>query len=44
MDIRTLVKLLESLGLIIEKLDNNTYKIENKGLTNLVAGYELVKK
>lgn len=44
MDIRTLVKLLESLGLIIEKLDNNTYKIENRGLTNLVAGYELVKK
>ena len=44
MDIRTLVKLLESLGLIIEKLDENTYKIENRGLTNLVAGYELVKK
>lgn len=44
MDIRTLVKLLESLGLIIERLDNNTYKIENRGLTNLVAGYELVKK
>lgn len=44
MDIRTLVKLLESLGLEIEKLDNNTYKIVNNGLTNLVAGYELVKK
>lgn len=44
MDIRTLVKLLESLGLIIEKLDENTYKIENRGLTNLVASYELVKK
>lgn len=44
MDIRTLVKLLESLGLIIEKLGENTYKIENRGLTNLVAGYELVKK
>lgn len=44
MDIRTLVKLLESLGLVIEKLDENTYKIENNGLTNLVAGYELVKK
>lgn len=44
MDIRTLVKLLESLGLVIEKLDNNTYKIENRGLTSLVAGYELVKK
>lgn len=44
MDIRTLVKLLESLGLQIERLDENTYKIENNGLTNLVAGYELVKK
>lgn len=44
MDIRTLVKLLESLGLKIEKLDNHTYKIVNEGLTNLVAGYELVKK
>lgn len=44
MDIRTLVKLLESLGLVIEKLDNNTYKIENNGLNNLVASYELVKK
>lgn len=44
MDIRTLVKLLESLGLKIEKLDDYTYKIVNEGLTNLVAGYELVKK
>lgn len=44
MDIRTLVKLLESLGLKIEKLDDHTYKIVNEGLTSLVAGYELVKK
>ena len=44
MDIRTLVKLLESLGLEIEKLDEHSYKIVNNGLTNLVAGYELVKK
>ena len=44
MDIRTLVKLLESLGLKIEKLDDHTYKIVNNGLTSLVAGYELVKK
>ena len=44
MDIRTLVKLLESLGLKIEKLDDHTYKIVNEGLTNLVAGYELVNK
>lgn len=44
MDIRTLVKLLESLGLEIEKLDDHSYKIVNNGLTNLVTGYELVKK
>lgn len=44
MDIRTLVKLLESLGLKIEKLDDHTYKIVNEGLTSLVAEYELVKK
>ncbi|MGL6154767.1 UDP-N-acetylglucosamine 1-carboxyvinyltransferase [Cetobacterium sp. SF1] len=44
MDIRTLIKLLESLGLVIEKLDEHSYKIENKGITNLVASYDLVKK
>lgn len=43
-DIRTLVKLLESLGLIIEKIDKNSYKIINNGLTSLTASYELVKK
>ncbi|MCI6153333.1 UDP-N-acetylglucosamine 1-carboxyvinyltransferase [Fusobacterium perfoetens] len=44
MDIRTLIKLLESLGLEIEKLDKNSYKIINNGITNIEASYELVKK
>lgn len=43
-DIRTLVQLLESLGMEVEKLDKNTYKFINNGLTNLVAAYDLVKK
>ncbi len=44
MDIRTLIKLLESLGLSIEKLDKNSYRIINNGLKSLEASYELVKK
>lgn len=44
MDIRTLIKLLESLGLKIEKLDKNSYKIINNGIKNIEASYELVKK
>ena len=44
MDIRTLIKLLESLGLKIEKLDKNSYKIINEGLKSLEASYDLVKK
>lgn len=43
-DIRTLVALLESLGLKIEKLDANSYKIINEGLTSIEASYDLVKK
>ena len=43
-DIRTLVALLESLGLQVEKLDKNSYKIINNGLTSAEASYELVKK
>ncbi len=43
-DIRTLVLLLESLGLIVEKLDKNSYKIINKGLKSYEASYDLVKK
>ncbi|MDP0488138.1 MAG: UDP-N-acetylglucosamine 1-carboxyvinyltransferase [Fusobacterium sp. JB021] len=44
MDIRTLIKLLESLGLIVEKLDKNSYRIINNGIKNIEASYELVKK
>ncbi len=43
-DIRTLIQLLESLGMKVERLDKNSYKFVNEGLTNLVAAYELVKK
>lgn len=43
-DIRTLIKLLESLGIESERLGKNSYKFINKGLTNLVAAYDLVKK
>lgn len=44
MDIKTLSDLLESLGLVVERLDTNSYKIINNGLTNLTASYDLVKK
>lgn len=44
MDIRTLTKLLESLGISIEKLDKNSYKVVNSGLKSLEASYDLVKK
>lgn len=43
-DIVTLTKLLESLGLEIEKLSNHSYKIVNTGLKSLEASYDLVKK
>ncbi|MGL4424932.1 MAG: UDP-N-acetylglucosamine 1-carboxyvinyltransferase, partial [Cetobacterium sp.] len=43
-DIDTLVQLLESLGLEIEKTGDHSYKIINKGLKSLVASYDLVKK
>ncbi len=42
-DIRTMFKLLENLGLEIEKLDENTYKVLNKGLKSSEAKYDLVK-
>ena len=42
-DIRTLVALLESLGLEVEKLDANSYKIINNGLSGAEASYDLVK-
>ncbi|MEG0068882.1 UDP-N-acetylglucosamine 1-carboxyvinyltransferase [Cetobacterium sp.] len=43
-DISTLVQLLESLGLEIEKIGEHSYKIINNGLKSLVASYDLVKK
>ena len=43
-DIRTLVALLQSLGLEVEKLDANSYKIVNNGLSGAEASYDLVKK
>lgn len=43
-DIRVLFTLLESLGLKVEKLDKNEYKIINNGITNNKADYEIVKK
>lgn len=43
-DIRTLVSLLKSLGLEVEQIDKNSYKIVNNGLTSVEASYDLVKK
>ncbi len=43
-DITTLSELLTSLGLQVEHVAKNTYKITNDGITNLTATYELVKK
>lgn len=44
LDIRVLFKLLEDLGLKVEKLDNNCYKIINNGITKNRAEYEIVKQ
>ena len=43
-DIKTLVDILESLGLEVTKIDKNSYKIVNNGIKNIEASYELVKK
>lgn len=43
-DIRTIFNLIEELGLIVEKIDNNTYKVINNGLTKNIASYEKVKQ
>ena len=40
-DIVTLVQLLESLGLEIEKMGEHSYKVVNNGLKSLVASYDL---
>ena len=44
MDIRTLMNLLRELGLEIEKIDEDSYRIENTGIKSTEAPYELVKK
>jgi len=43
-DIRVTMKLLEDLGMITEKLDNNTYKIINNGFKRTEASYQIVKQ
>lgn len=43
-DIRILVVFLESLGLEVEKLDVNLYKIINNGFSGVEVSYDLVKK
>ena len=43
-DIRILMKLLEDLGMDVEKLDETSYKIINNGIKRNEASYEIVKK
>ncbi len=43
-DIRILMKLLEDLGMEVEKLDDTSYKIINNGIKRNEASYEIVKK
>ena len=43
-DIRILMKLLEDLGMEVEKLDETSYKIVNNGIKRNEASYEIVKK
>ncbi|TDT67906.1 UDP-N-acetylglucosamine 1-carboxyvinyltransferase [Hypnocyclicus thermotrophus] len=42
-DVRTMFKLLEKLGLEVEKISKNSYKIINNGIKNIEATYDLVK-
>lgn len=42
-DVRTLIKVLEKLGLEVEKLKENSYKIINRGIKSIEATYDLVK-
>jgi UDP-N-acetylglucosamine 1-carboxyvinyltransferase len=42
-DVRTLIKVLEKLGLKVEKLETNKYKIINEGIKSIEATYDLVK-
>ncbi|MFH1947410.1 MAG: UDP-N-acetylglucosamine 1-carboxyvinyltransferase [Candidatus Magasanikbacteria bacterium] len=43
-DIKTMIKLLETFGLIVEKTGNHAFKITNNGLKDIEAPYELVKE
>ena len=43
-DIRVLIKLLEDLGMTVEKLNESDYKIINDGFKRNEASYEIVKK
>lgn len=43
-DVDTMFKLLERLGLQVEKLDNSSYKIINNGLKSTEAPYDLVSE
>lgn len=43
-DIRTLIQLIESLGVESERLGKNSYRFINRGLKTLTASYDLVKK
>lgn len=42
-DVRTLIRVLEKLGLKVEKLKENSYKIINEGIKSIEATYDLVK-
>ena len=43
-DIRVLVKLLEDLGMTVEQINDNDYKIINNGFRRNEASYEIVKQ
>jgi len=43
-DIRTMIRLLETFGLEIEKTGDHSYKIKNNGVKDIEAPYELVKE
>ncbi|BDU51165.1 UDP-N-acetylglucosamine 1-carboxyvinyltransferase [Haliovirga abyssi] len=42
-DIRTMLKLLTELGIEVEKIDENSYKLINRGIKSIEAPYDLVK-
>lgn len=44
LDIRVLAELLQDLGLKVDKIEENTYRIINNGITKNKAEYEIVKK